>query len=324
MRVTTRRFRTAALGAVLAGIAALVYAVLIEPNWLRLRRWRVHVPGLPADLDGVRVVFLTDFHVKGPGRNAAITQRALDVALRARPDVVLLGGDYFDHGDWEEFQGAFNRLRALADRVPVLGVLGNHDMRRGPAVAWRIARVLEERGVTVLRNQVATVRLRGREVLVAGVDDPYLEQAKIPDVVAQIPPGERLLVFLAHAPFAADDLPVGAAGLVLTGHTHGGQIRLSPFARLTPLDISWYLDRLLRRRPSPYQRGWHWVNGMLVLVSVGVGATRWSMRFLSPPEVVVLELTASTPRPDQPCDSPRRYVERIDEPLEGTAGATSK
>lgn len=304
-RTTLRRSGIAvgAMGSL--GAAALLYAIFIEPRRLRVRHVAVTVPDLPEELEGIRAAFLSDFHLAGPRGNYRIACAARAAIDRERPDLILLGGDYFDHARW---QSDGDSAAPLADwPAPTFAVLGNHDFKGGSANSEAIAALLERQGVCVLRNTSTTVRLRGHDVVIAGVDDPYLELADLDTALGGVT-GSRPLVLLAHAPSIAPLLPAGAAGVVLTGHTHGGQVRLSPVTTLTPLDISFYLDRLYRRPHSPLQRGFHWVRGSLLYVTNGLGVTRWRMRFLAPPEVVILHFTATPADPDAPCDDVRRYV----------------
>ncbi|MBX5444054.1 metallophosphoesterase [Sphaerobacter sp.] len=287
------------------GAAALLYAIFIEPRRLRVRHVAVTVPDLPEGLEGLRAAFLSDFHLGGAPGNERVARAARAAIDRERPDLILLGGDYFDHARW---QSDGESAAPLAEwPAPTFAVLGNHDFKGGPANSEAIAALLERQGVCVLRNASTSIRLRGQDVVIAGVDDPYLELADLDKALGGAT-RSRPLVLLAHAPSIAPLLPPGAAGVVLTGHTHGGQVRLSPFTTLTPLDISFYLDGLYRRPHSPLQRGFHWVRGSLLYVTNGLGVTRWRMRFMSPPEAVILHFTATPADPDAPCDDVRRYV----------------
>lgn len=296
------------IGGLLAGLLALMYGLFIEPRTIRTRRYAVTVPDLPPSLEGVRIAFITDFHIHGPGDNDRIAQRAFATVERLQPDLTLLGGDYFDHAHWEGGEKTFTELRTTG---PVLGVLGNHDLFRGDRHAGTIARILEQSGVRMLRNQAVTVPVRGHEVIIAGVDDPFTRRADLAATLSTAPPGKRPLVLLSHAPVIADTIPPASAGLILCGHTHGGQIRLSPFQTLTPLDISWYLDGPRGKPPSRYHRGIHWVHGNLLFVSNGIGTTHSPIRFLAPPEVLILELTAEPVDHAAPCDSSSRYVQPL-------------
>ncbi|HVX30001.1 MAG TPA: metallophosphoesterase [Nitrolancea sp.] len=289
----------------LLGAGSLAYSVAIEPRVLRLRQFRTGIPGLPAELEGLRVAFLSDFHVGGPGQGRNLTSQALDLVAQEQPDLILLGGDYFDKGHWDNESGVFDALSAFPR---VVGVLGNHDQKRGEGVAERVCRGMEQRGVTILRNSTITLRLRDCDVTIAGVDDPYSNHD---DLERTLRGSAWPLILLAHAPVIESSLEPGMAGLVLTGHTHGGQIRLSPAKMLTPLDSTFYLDRVMGRRVSKYQRGFHWVRGNLLYVSNGIGTTRLPIRFMAPPEVTIFHLSREAPHSDKSCDSADRYVEDI-------------
>lgn len=294
----------ALVGLTLAGAIGLAYGVKIEPRSLRLRQFLIGLPGLPAELDGIKIGFLTDFHVSGPGFGTELTAEAIEIMRQQQPDLLLLGGDYFDAARWSDDGSVFDRLAGFRN---VFGIFGNHDHRRGEPGVTHIGDMLERRGVRVLRNSSASARIGGLDVRVAGVDDPYTGHD---DLCAALRNAEQPLVLLAHAP-ALRDLPPGTASLVLCGHTHAGQIRLSPAAKLTPLDSTWWLDRVLERPRSRFQRGFHWVNGNLLYVGNGIGTTRLPLRIFAPPEAVLFHLSKTEPHQDQPCDSARRYVEDI-------------
>lgn len=300
------RFGRSSIGlAATAGLVALTYSWLIEPRTLRVRQFRVGIPGLPEQLDGLRIAFLSDFHIGGPGYGDALARQAVDLLLQEQPDLVLLGGDYVDKGIWHEDSSAFDGFKHFSN---VIGVLGNHDYRGGHRVSETICAGLAKLGVVILRNQSVSVRVRDSNVTIVGVDDAY---SRHDDFAAALQGTCRPLVLLTHAPVIEEDLTPGMAGLILCGHTHGGQIRLSPSRKLTCLDYSFYLDHVVGRPVSSYQRGFHWANGNLLYVSNGIGTTRWPLRFMAPPEITIFHLSKDAPHLDQPCDSAGRYIEDI-------------
>mgnify|MGYP002079183454 CR=1 FL=1 len=261
---------------------------------------------MPAELDGLRLAFLSDFHV-GSAHSRAMTRKAFEAIAADPPDIVLLGGDYFDNGNW---QGNLNAFDDLAAFPHVAAVLGNHDHRHGSESVQTIASELRKRGARVLVNERTEFSIRGRNVAIAGVDDPYTHHD---DLTAALRPNgsgpTTPLILLAHAPTIADTLPVGGAAIVLSGHTHGGQIRLSPAKRITPLDSAWYLDRVFGRPISRLQRGFHWERGAVFYVANGIGTTRLPVRLGAPPEILIVYLSAIPPHPDAPCDAVKRYVD---------------
>lgn len=287
------------------GLLVLARASL-EPRRLQFRIVRVSLPRVDAPLTGLRLAFLTDFHIGGPGPSAALTVAALEQLRAWEPDIVLLGGDYFDQG----------RIlpTTVFDSLPlfprVYAVLGNHDHRRGPENASAIARFLASRGAVVLQNERLLVTVernhRAMTVELVGLDDPYTGLDD-PSLLAN-PPGAFPRILLAHAPLLLDRIPLGCADLALFGHTHWGQIRLTPSGQIGPLDAAWYLDRMRRKPHSRLQRGWFWERGMLAYVSAGIGLTQLPFRLFAPPEVLLLEFDAEATDPRWPCDDPRRFV----------------
>jgi predicted MPP superfamily phosphohydrolase len=103
------------------------------------------------------------------------------------------------------------------------------------------------------------------------------------------------------------DLPIGAARLLLAGHTHGGQIRLLPSGRLPLVHQIRRLRGLRPLPPLPFARGWHWSRGAVVIISDGLGQSTLGVRFRTRPELVLIEL-ADAPLDGPPCDDARRYV----------------
>jgi len=300
-----RFIRTAAGLVAFLGVSAFAYSAAVEPRTLRLRQFRIGIPLLPEPLEGLRIAYLSDFHVGGPGFGEQLTRQALETIAQEQPDLVLLGGDFVDRGNWAEESTTYDGLKQFAN---VVGVLGNHDYRGGEQVAESIRDGMARRGVVILRNESISLRLRDTDVTITGVDDPYTRHD---DFDAALVPGSWPLILLAHAPVIEDELRPGMAGMILCGHTHGGQIRISPWRTLTPLDYTFYLDHVVGRPVSRYQRGFHWAKGNLLYVSNGIGTTRWPLRFMAPPEIAIFHLSKTAPHPDEPCDDPARYVEDI-------------
>lgn len=140
----------------------------------------------------------------------------------------------------------------------------------------------------MLRNEHRVLSLRGggRFVVVA-VDDPSLGHDDLPAAMAGLPDERQAAlpaILLGHAPDIADRAPAGRFALVLAGHTHGGQIRFSPFKRRTPLELPMIAGGL----DSAYARGTHLVRGNPLSVNAGLGVSGIPFRFLAPPEVVLL------------------------------------
>jgi uncharacterized protein len=289
---------TAALAT--AGIAA--YAVFIEPRWLQLRRERVHIRSLPEGLEGLRIGHISDLHVAGPtgGRTLRLVRRAVTALARDRPDLVAITGDL------AEDEGALRAVvRALGPLEPPLGVFvvpGNHDHRMG-IDGWRRI-VVESAALRDLTNRHLMLERNGARICVAGVDDAVEGS---PSLTLPPPVTRDLTVLLAHSPDQAEHCCRGydAVDLILSGHTHGGQVRFpfigAPVSSAVHPDL--YQDGL-RRRP--------WTQ---VYTSRGLGTTRLPVRFLARPEVTILELTGSArPRHRGSAPAPRPAPRRAPSP----------
>jgi predicted MPP superfamily phosphohydrolase len=158
------RARRAGLVLATATLAALAWGHF-EAGWVRFRRLRVALPGLPRELDGLRIVHLSDFHLGFPSRGSRAVERAVEWAAARDPDLVCISGDLLARPRAEP------RLRALVRRLPhCYAVLGNHDyaLTRDPFSAPAPIRDLSP--AALLADASRTVELRGRRVQVAGVD----------------------------------------------------------------------------------------------------------------------------------------------------------
>src|SRR5690606_8088094 len=121
---------TGALAALsLSGLAALAYSAWFEPRRLAVHRYVLTVPDLPPALMGLRAAFLSDFHVGGSRLSDRVLRRAIRTVVAAHPDLVFLGGDFYDRANMHDGGRIFAPLKALSGRM--FAVLGNHDFRRG-------------------------------------------------------------------------------------------------------------------------------------------------------------------------------------------------
>jgi len=256
-----------------AALAAGIYGRWVEVERLTLERPWVPLPGIPAGPKPLRVGFLTDLRLDDE-RAVERARRAVAMLLADRPDVVLLGGDYVSRPGRGSAR-AVDCLEALAD-VPggVFAVLGSHDWWRGEALA--VARRLSEMGFQVLRNR--SVELAAAPGLwLTGLDDRCVNRQQ-PDAALKRVPRHAPRILLIHEPDYADETPAGFV-LQVSGHSHGGQVRVPG---IRPL----HLPRHARRYPEGLQRA----ARHPVCTSRGVGVIGTRSRLFCPPEVTVLEL----------------------------------
>ncbi len=255
------------------GIALLLFDMFIyEPNHVQLNIYYIPVHNLPAKLDGLRVVQLSDLHMGSTTPNDVIA-RAVDVANSAHPDIVTLTGDFVTYQE-----GSSITLTAMLSRLhPKLGsyaVLGNHDHAVG---ATTVTSALERQGIHVLTNRNIQVAMG---LYLVGMDNLSFGN---PDTKAFEGIGkDKCYIMLAHTPSIINQLR-DRHGLLLTGHTHGGQIRI-PFlsGRMVPGDFA-----------GGYISGWYAARDLKMYVNRGIGITNVPARFLCRPEVAVFVLESA-------------------------------
>lgn len=270
--------RTAALG---AGALA-VYGVLVEPRWIEVTRPRIHLRDLPPALEGLRIALLTDMHA-GSVTPMSVVRRACRMAQAERPDLIALTGDFAADAS-PGFEAVLEAIGCLDAPLGVYAVPGNHDHIVG-FEKWKRAIGAHPR-IQDLTNQAVVKEVDGVRLCIAGVDDfSYGE----PSLRALPPPDERdLTLLLAHDPDQAERArrAEDQVDLILSGHTHGGQVRL-PWkgAMVNPAKRDDLYEQGLRRRP--------WTQ---VYTSRGIGTHTVPVRFLCRPEVTILELSGA-PRP---------------------------
>ena len=268
---TIRRVSIAFASALALGGGAAAAAAwgVFEAGWVRLRELDVELPGLPPELDGLRIAHLSDFHLGLPSLGTRAVERAVAWTAARRPDLVCITGDLLSHPRGEA------RLRALLERLdPCYAILGNHDIgvRRDPfSKAHPLA---ELGGTTLLFDEAVELELRGRRVLVAGLDPA--SRWREPDLGGEA----DLRILLAHFPDTFGRIGEDSYDLVLSGHMHDGQICV-PLPR----------GKLRLAHPSaPYACGLYRRGPMTMHVSPGLGTTFVPIRFFARPEATELRL----------------------------------
>jgi predicted MPP superfamily phosphohydrolase len=269
--------RTALRAAAAAAGAGLAWG-LFEAQWVAFRRLELFVPRLPAALEGFRIFHLSDLHLGSISLNALALRKALRFGQALGPDLVAVTGDLLarqrGEGDLRE------ALHSVPARLGTFAVLGNLDVSvtRDP---FSGGVVLSDRGwdAVLLSDSAVLLDVGGCCVQVAGLD-PFSRTAPPGDLAD---PNADLRILLAHFPDSIDRLPSGAFDLVLSGHTHGGQICLPyPGGKV----------RFGGFRP-PYSEGVFELPGTTLVVSRGLGTTFVPFRFFARPEALELILLPS-------------------------------
>lgn len=274
-----RRGRTGLVFLVLAVLAALF--VRWSNTSLKVEAFSPAFPDLPPGFDGCRTVVLGDLHSAVFGKN----NKTLLKAVRAQePEYIFLVGDLLDAFRDTPEGYAEETAAALSAIAPTYYVTGNHEWAVGDVP--ELKKTLEARGVTVLSNQFLTLERGGDTVVLAGVDDPngYADQKSPETVAAEVRArhGDPFWILLAHRNdhFTGQYSLLGA-DLVISGHGHGGLVRLPFTDGLVSTDRTFF--------PS-CTAGLYEKNGSTLFVTRGLGNSGRTFRLFNRPEVAVLTL----------------------------------
>ena len=270
-----RFFRTAYAAVCGAPPAVLGYGVFVQRHQLFLREQKLEVPGLPQDLDGLRLVQLTDIHLS-PFLSRAELERAIDMANETRAHIALVTGDLITT-DRDPLDNCLDSLARLRADAGVYGCLGNHEIYA--RAEKYVEREGARRGLRFLRHAAAPLRFGNAAMNLVGVDYQALRRPYLAGAEKLVVPGAFNLL-LSHNP---DVFPVAARqgyAVTIAGHTHGGQIRVEILnADLNPGHFyTRYVDGVYRQGPAS------------IFVSRGIGTIAIPARVGAPPEVALVRL----------------------------------
>ena len=283
---TRRKFLQGA--AAVAGVGTFglgADGLIIEPNHPQLIRVDVSLTRLPAAFDGFTIVQLSDFHYDDHFSVIPL-RKSIEIANTLHPDIIVLTGDFVTVPLFTKyFENAKRAARSaepcalllseLRSKASVFAVLGNHDVTSDHV--W-ITEIIERQGIPVLRNSSVPIDRNGARIWLAGIDD-VLEGK--PDLAAtlRLTPANELVILLSHEPDFANVVSHYPIDLQLSGHSHGGQIRL-------PLIGAPWLPALGRE----YPRGLYHVGRLTLYTNIGLGTIRIPVRLNCPPEITLLTL----------------------------------
>ena len=264
-----------------------VYAWLVEPNLLVVRRVEI----VSARWHGAPLIIaaIGDTHVASPHVDVARIERVVRRVNALRPDLVVLLGDYAGSHEPEaaragrqrsEVLGGVAAFAMLDAPLGVIGVIGNHDSWYGRE---SIAGAMEDAGVAALWNRNVVIARHGGDFAVAGLAD---EDTGDPDFARALDGVERMdTLVLSHSPDPFARMPNGPA-LMLAAHSHCGQVTIPFVGRpILPIHNKRYACGLIQE------------NGAALYVTAGIGTSKLPVRFLNPPEIVLITLRGEARRP---------------------------
>ena len=247
-------------------------SALTEPFRLTVEHQIIYLPRLPRAFDGLRIVHLSDIH-HSPFTSVKQIERAVETANSLQPDLIALTGDYVSK-ERRYAAPCAELLGSLEARYGVFAVLGNHDHWTDAAL---ITDLFRAEGITVLVNQGMRFEKNGSAFWLAGVDDTMvgLEDLSLALAGATV---DEMKLLLAHNPVILRKAARAGVDLVLSGHTHGGQVNLRS-------------ERSETRRPRRrHRKGLGRLDETQIYVTRGLGTVVLPVRFGCPPEVSLLEL----------------------------------
>lgn len=264
-------------GALAAGTASLVAdGILFEPRHVIVEKKTVAINNLPHVFEGFKICQITDVH-HSSFVGLRFIEKVVDKANNLKPDLMVLTGDYID-GSRKYIVPAVSALCKLNAPYGALAVLGNHDH-------WEDAELTKDAfskyHVPVITNEHRFIEIKDRAICVGGVGDLYEDKQDLKAAFSGVP-SDIPRILLSHNPDYAEVMPKSErVDLVLSGHTHGGQIRI-PFS-IAPVTMSRYGQK--------YIGGLVKLANTQVYVSRGIGVVGLPIRFNCPPELALITLT---------------------------------
>ena len=268
-------------------VPALVIAGALWLRWqcwgMTVTRTEAELPGLPGEFDGYKIVHLSDLHGHEYGEGSA---DLLARVAEQRPDLIVITGDLIDQE--EQLQMIPALARGLAAIAPTYYVTGNHEWGLGTQTVKNLKNLLSQCGITTLSNEYQILERGGARLTLAGVDDPngYADQTTPEELYAQIrdeDPG-AFTVLLAHRCDRFEQYAAAGYDFVLSGHGHGGIVRLPLVGGLMGTD---------RQLFPEWTSGLYTLGGSTLFVSRGLGNNTVSMpgfRLFNHPELAVVTL----------------------------------
>lgn len=286
---TRREFlKVGATGIAVGALAAAGDATIFEANRPQLVSIEVQLPRLADSWDGFRIAQISDIHFD-PYFSVVPLRKGIDVINALQPDLVVITGDFVTSRGIGSHLVDVQALKAAAKMIEpcgrllsrirassgTLAVLGNHDVECDTS---HIIEVLEHHQISVLRNRSVPLERDGKRLWLSGVDDFLRGKPKLEMALKGIPADEAV-VLLAHEPDPADYVANYPVDLQLSGHSHGGQVRI-------PLVGTPFLPALARKYPW----GLRQIKRLILYTNVGIGTIDVPIRLGCPPEVTLITL----------------------------------
>lgn len=260
----------------LGGASLLIgsYPFFIERKFLLVNHYSIPVPSLPESFYGIRIVHLTDLHL-GPFVTESFIERVIEKANALKPDIIVCTGDYAHERDSkDQVRKVWSFLLKLNAKYGVYSVLGNHDHWADKNLSLEL---LHRSGQSVRHTCKAVYRDKER-IVIGGAGDLWEDKLNIDNCFSSTDE-QDCRILLSHNPDSVDTNFMTPVSLILSGHTHGGQV-----------SIPFYGPPVLPVKNKKYSSGLIKTPKGNLFISKGIGCAIYPVRFNCAPEIAVLEL----------------------------------
>lgn len=255
-------------------LLSAVDAFTVEPHWFEVNRHEISIPNLPAELAGLTISHITDIHI---GEHTTYEQAREIVRLSnaQNPDLVVMTGDYITKST-TQLDPLIELFRDLKSKHGIFAVLGNHDYASNTA---RMKSLAKSADIELMGNEHRVLKIKGKKLCIAGVEDLWTKRTCLKTAM-QNAPKNTPKILLCHNPDFAESMPRDLEiDLMISGHTHGGQVKI-PFIGPVVLPIN----------HKKYAEGLVQGPACKVFISRGLGMVGYPVRFNCKPEIPLLTI----------------------------------
>ncbi|MBN2892696.1 MAG: metallophosphoesterase [Bacteroidales bacterium] len=257
----------------LSAIILVAYA-FIEPRWIKTKIVTIQSADIPENFDDFKIVFISDIH-HGPYLSIERVAKLVKRINKLEPDIILLGGDYV-HRDAKYIVPVFEELSKFQSKHGVFAVLGNHDHWEDANLTLQM---MNQASFNVCNNNSFWLKIGKDSIKIGGVDDLWEGKQIIDSTISDVKQ-EDFCILISHSPDYVEEMNTNLVDLVVSGHTHGGQVTF--FGLWAPIIPSKYGQK--------YRYGLKEIGNNNLYITSGIGTITPPVRFFCRPEIVVFKL----------------------------------
>ena len=251
-------------------LICFLYAFL-EKYWLQVKKYQININ--KTNYIGKKIIFLSDFH-HSPIVKINYIKKVVNTVNNLKPDIIILGGDYVSNHK-KYIQPLFNELKLLRANLGVYGVIGNHDINVSKK---QILQAMKEANINSLDNLFYRIYNNKESIVLCGVKDFLYDKPSIEEMLKNVD-YDDFVILVCHNPDYLEEIKDKKIDLMLSGHTHGGQVTM--FGLYAP-----YIPSNFKQK---YRTGLKINNNIKLIISNGVGCVGLPIRFFSRPQIVEIE-----------------------------------